>query len=160
MSIQDDYFDILIALSKEDKKIFKHFAEWAFDMEQQLGETLRQKKNLETTIKVLMDYTCPAITIGYKLLRQRKNGSLGSLFINRKEILPFNHWIIAEPHRTKGFAFRPGFHVLQKANAPHLSKKNRVWTRVAITDYTKQRRPESQGGCWLLAQKMIILEIL
>jgi len=31
---------------------------------------------------------------------------------------------------------------------------------VAVTDFETKVRPESQGGKWLLAQKMVILKIL
>lgn len=45
--------------------------------------------------------------IGYKLFRQRKDGTLGPLFINRRQRLEVGKTYEAEEHRTKGFAFRP-----------------------------------------------------
>ncbi len=160
MSIQDDYFDTLAGLSKQDKPAFERFAKWAFELET-IGELNRGKiEDLECTIKTIARLSGSQITMGYKLLRLRKNGSLGSLFINRKAILPLNNWLVAEPHRAKGYNYRPGFHVLEKPVAPHLNTNGRVWARVAIQDFSKHKRPDSQGGWWLLAQKMIILELL
>ena len=46
----------------------------------------------------------------YKLFRVRKDGTLGPLFINRRQVVPIGEWLTAEEHRTKGFAFRPGWH--------------------------------------------------
>ena len=66
---------------------------------------------------------------GYKLFRKRKNGTLGSLFINRKLIIEQNKWLKSEPHKTEGFAFRPGWIVVQHQKGPHLSMKERVWWR-------------------------------
>ena len=63
----------------------------------------------------------------FKLFKLRKDGSIGPLFINKKQRIPLNKWLTAESHLTKGYAFRPGWHVLLSPNAPHLSKKNRVW---------------------------------
>jgi len=45
--------------------------------------------------------------IGYKLFRVRRDGSLGSLFINRRVSLPPATWLIAESHPTKGLASLP-----------------------------------------------------
>tara|TARA_Y100000310_G_scaffold186813_1_gene186937 strand:- start:430 stop:642 length:213 start_codon:yes stop_codon:yes gene_type:complete len=42
---------------------------------------------------------------GYKLFRVRKDGTLGSLFINKKERLPIGKWIKAESYPTKGYKF-------------------------------------------------------
>ena len=95
--------------------------------------------------------------IGYKLFSQKKDGSIGPLFINRKQRLSANVWYDAEEHKTKGFAFRPGWHVCSTQSAPHLSEKNRVWRLVEIEDFTEIKRPESQGGIWMLAKRMRIL---
>ena len=96
--------------------------------------------------------------IAYKLLRKRKNGTLGPLFINRKQVIPVGKWLQAENHPTKGYAVRPGWHATSKPEAPHLSMRGRVWTKVEITDYKKLVRPQNQGGVWLLAQQMKVLE--
>lgn len=98
--------------------------------------------------------------IAYKLMRIRKDGSLGSLFINKKDVLPLNKWLNAKPYLTKGFAFRPGWHCTFKPYAPHLSEKGRVWVKVEIKDFVTYPRPESQGGEWILANKIKLLEIL
>jgi len=98
--------------------------------------------------------------IGYKLFRQRKDGSLGPLFINRKQRLKLNEVYEAEEHPTKGFAFRPGWHICKDKSAPHLSKKDRVWALVWFDGYTSHQRPESQGGLWYTAKNMEILNII
>lgn len=98
--------------------------------------------------------------IAYKLFNQRKDGTLGPLFINRKQRIQLDQWYNAEVHLTKGYAFRPGWHCCSTPNAPHLSKKDRVWCKVAIMKYTEHQRPESQGGLWYTAMKMKVIEIL
>jgi hypothetical protein len=97
--------------------------------------------------------------IGYKLFRLRKDGTLGPLFINRKQRLEPGICYKAEAHRTKGYAFRPGWHICSEMNAPHLSKKDRVWAQVRFHGFEKHQRPESQGGLWYTAELMTILEI-
>tara|TARA_R100000773_G_C4156755_1_gene76393 strand:- start:328 stop:627 length:300 start_codon:yes stop_codon:yes gene_type:complete len=94
----------------------------------------------------------------YKLVRKMKDGSLSSLFINRKNRLPLDVWMEAQEHKTKGFAFRPGWHCTLKPEAPHLSPKGRVWVEVEVDDFTYEKRPESQGGTWLLAKAMRIIK--
>ena len=96
----------------------------------------------------------------YKLLRLRKNGTLGPLFINRKQVIPIGEWMNAEPHRTIGYQFRPGWHCTNAPYAPHLSENGRVWCEVEIEDFKELKRPESQGGVWFLAEKMRVLNIL
>ena len=98
--------------------------------------------------------------IGYKLFRLRKDGSLGPLFINARQKLYVGETYIAEAHRTPGYAFRPGWHICSEMNAPHLSKKDRVWAKVKFTNYTSHVRPESQGGLWYTAKNMTILNIV
>ena len=98
--------------------------------------------------------------VAYKLLRKRKNGTLGPLFINRRSRLPLDQWLEAEDHPTKGYAHRPGWHILHNPNAPHLSKRDRVWVKVQFKDYKKITRPEAQGGVWYLAKQMKVLQIL
>jgi hypothetical protein len=95
--------------------------------------------------------------LGFKLFRKRKDGSYGPLFINRRQKLHVGVVYDAENHPTKGYAVRPGWHICSEANAPHLSKKDRVWCIVGFHDYTKHIRPESQGGLWFTANKMVIL---
>lgn len=100
----------------------------------------------------------------YKLLRHRKNGTLGPLFINASQVIPLGEWLEAEDHPTKGYAHRPGWHCTLKPEAPHLvlKPKNgtpRVWCRVEIRDFEKFNRPQSQGGTWVLAKHMRVMEI-
>lgn len=103
--------------------------------------------------------------IAYKLIRQMKDGQLSPLFINKKSRIPVGEWLEAEHHPTKGFAERQGWHCTLKPIAPHLvetPKKGtpRVWVKVEIEDFEYYNRPESQGGTWVLAQRMKVLEIL
>jgi hypothetical protein len=96
----------------------------------------------------------------YKLCRLLKDGSISPLFINKKKRLPIGEWMEAESHPTKGFAVRPFWHCCSETNAPHLSKKNRIWVEVEIDEYDIFNRPESQGGIWYLAKKMQVIRIL
>lgn len=100
------------------------------------------------------------IMIAYKLIRKMKDGTLSPLFINKKSRIPIGEWLIAEPHPTKGFAYRVGWHCTLKPIAPHLSTKDRVWIEVEIEDCETYQRPESQGGTWVLAQKMKVIREL
>lgn len=101
--------------------------------------------------------------IAYKIFRIRKDGTLGPLFINRKQVIPEGVWLEAESHPTKGFAFRPGWHCTFTQNAPHLkldlkSGEERAWFKVEVEDVTTYDRPESQGGAWVLAGRLKVLE--
>lgn len=96
--------------------------------------------------------------IAYKLIRKLKDGSLSPLFINKRMRIPIGEWLTAEEHPTKGFALRKGWHCTLKPIAPHLTLKGRVWVEVVIEDYEYYDRPESQGGTWVLAQKMKVLK--
>ena len=97
--------------------------------------------------------------IGYKLFRKRKDGTYGPLFINRRLRIETNDWHLAEAHRTKGYAFRPGWHICPTKHAPHLKMKtDRVWCRVQFFDAVTIERPENQGGYWWLADRMRIME--
>jgi hypothetical protein len=95
--------------------------------------------------------------LAYKLVRVRKDGSLGSLFIDRRTALPIGEWLEAQSIPTKGFAVRYGWHALAKPMAPHLSKRGRAWFRVRLSGVTKVQRPQSQGGLWYIAKQMKIL---
>jgi len=90
----------------------------------------------------------------YKLLTLRKDGSLGPLFINRRQRIPIGEWLEAEDHPTRNYAHRPGWHAAPRPCAPHLSSKGRVWMKVEIRDYVTLTRPERQGGTWWLAKRM------
>ena len=93
----------------------------------------------------------------YKLLRMRRDGSLGSLFIHRSAVMPEGVWMEAEFHPTPGYAPREGFHCTWKPLAPHLSMRGRVWCEVEMDGWTELPRPERQGGMWYLAKRMKIL---
>ncbi|HBG49460.1 MAG TPA: hypothetical protein DDW90_08175 [Cyanobacteria bacterium UBA9971] len=96
--------------------------------------------------------------IAYKLFRKRKDQTLAPLFINKRQVIVLNQWLEAEEHQTNGYAFRPGWHCCVKPFAPHLSEKDRAWYKVEIENYEFFTRPESQGGVWVLAQRMKALE--
>lgn len=95
----------------------------------------------------------------WKLLRVRRDKSLGPLFINRSLVIPLNRWFKAENHPTKGFAIRPGWHATPKRSAPHLSKKGRRWCRVELKGVKPFMRPTSQGGQWYLANWMRVVSL-
>lgn len=100
--------------------------------------------------------------IAYKLFRERKDGSITSLFINKTRTLPHNEWMEFENIPTKGFAERPGWHCTAEKNAPHLKMKLksgevRVWKMVVMEDYDEVQRPENQGGLWFLAKRIKII---
>jgi hypothetical protein len=96
----------------------------------------------------------------YKLLRLRKDGTLGPLFINARLRVRPGVWYEAEDHPTKGFAHRPGWHCTMRPIAPHLSTKGRVWAEVDVIGCTNYNRPESQGGAWVLARYMKVTWVL
>lgn len=98
--------------------------------------------------------------VAYKLVRKLKDGTLSPLFINKKSRFVVGKWLDAESHPTQGFAFRKGWHCTLEPVAPHLSTKGRVWVKVEVRDLELYSRPESQGGTWVLAQKMKIIEEL
>lgn len=89
-----------------------------------------------------------------------KSGDITPLFINKSFRIPFNEWLEAESHPTKGFKVRPYWHCTSKPNAPHLSTKNRVWVKVEIQDYEEFERPNNQGGLWFLANKIKFIKII
>lgn len=93
----------------------------------------------------------------YKLFKVRKNGTIGPLFINRKQVIPIGEWVKAGDFPTKGYAHRPGWHTAPE-KAKHLSEKGRAWYKVEIKNYYKFNRPKNQGGYWLIADKMKVLE--
>jgi hypothetical protein len=104
--------------------------------------------------------------IAYKLFRvNKKDGKLYPLFINRNEETKFGEWLKAECFPTKGFAIRQGWHCCLQPVAPHLkldlaSGEHRVWVKCEIENYEYYERPESQGGTWVLAQSLKVLEIM
>lgn len=100
-----------------------------------------------------MDQDTP---VGYKLFRETRNG-LRSLFIDRRRELPEGTWLKYKSVPTKGYAVRPGWHVLLKPDAPHLSEKGRVWRKVYMRGILgRHERPASQGGTWYTAEEIFI----
>lgn len=103
--------------------------------------------------------------IAYKLVRQGTDEKIYPLFINKKEPFIFNQWLDAECYPTKGFAVRKGWHCCFEMNAPNLKKElangqKRVWIKCDVEDFTTYNRPESQGGKWILANRMKVLKII
>jgi hypothetical protein len=96
----------------------------------------------------------------YKLVRHRRDGTLGPLFINRTLKIPFDTWLDAEDHPTKGYAHRPGWHCGLEPVAPHLSSAGRVWAEVEIGDWYPFPRPSHQGSVWVIAKRMRVLSLL
>jgi len=100
----------------------------------------------------------------YKLVRKTKDGKHTPLFINRKQEIEFGKWYVAECFPTKGFAVRKGWHCTFKKHAPHLkeelaSGEKRVWVECEVEDFTTYDRPESQGGEWILANRIRFLKV-
>lgn len=104
--------------------------------------------------------------IAYKLFSVRKNGTLGPLFINKRQVIPVGQWLDAETHPRSGFAVRHGWHAALRQSAPHLMARDggmvagRVWARVELEGTTVYDRPECQGGAWVLGERMRVLEVL
>jgi hypothetical protein len=92
----------------------------------------------------------------YKLFRVRKDGTIGSLFINKKERLSLNKWLDAKSYPTKGYKIRPFWHCMKEPFAPHLSMEGRKWFKVDMRNFKMFNRPKIQGGLWYLAQKIKI----
>ena len=110
----------------------------------------------DTELRKVCDQDC---IYAYKLFRLRKDGTLGPLFIGASMRVPVGRWVKAKALRTKGFAYRPGWHCCATPNAPHLSKKGRVWCKVTIRDFREHRRPEAQGGLWYTAQWLRVEQV-
>ena len=101
----------------------------------------------------------------YKLLRIKKDGKLYPLFIHKTVETPIGKWLQAECYPTNGFAVRKGWHCCFAPVAPHLKTKlacgeQRVWVECEVEDWTTYDRPESQGGDWILAQKIKIIRVM
>lgn len=89
--------------------------------------------------------------IAYKLLHVRRDGTLGSLFINKRAVLPIGRWLQAASFPTKGYGLRPGWHATHLPLAPHLSMTGRRWYLVYIDDVVPHPRDLRQGGLWFTA---------
>ena len=106
-------------------------------------------------------------TTGYKLFHLRKDGTIGPLFINKKQVINPGTWCAAKKFRVKGYAYRPGWHILAKPHAPHLAggtaltpRKDRVWALVEFKGAKAVERPAAQGGKWFLTRHMKVIRLL
>ena len=94
----------------------------------------------------------------YKLMRVRADGTLGPLFINAVQRIPVGVWLPAETcHKSKGYAYRPGWHATYRPYAPHLVETGRQWYHVELEEVTEWRKPECQGGLWYTAMRMKVI---
>lgn len=112
----------------------------------------------------LIDDNGNPVEEGWKLFKMRADGTLGPLFINARLRVPLGEWMDAEDHPTKGFAHRPGWHATYEPVAPHLSLNpksgpRRVWCRVLMSGCKRFNRPQSQGGTWVLAERLKVVEV-
>jgi len=115
--------------------------------------------NCTKELKGRLTKTKPNTMIGYKLMRKRRDGTLGPLFINRSMTVPVGKWMWAKENPTPGFAVRKGWHACVTPEAPHLAKgDDRVWCKVELYGYRFFERPAAQGGRWILANRMRVLE--
>ena len=99
----------------------------------------------------------------WKLFRLRKDGTLGPLFINRKQVITPGVPYKAEYCPTPGYKPEAGWHCCRQRFAPHLKTvlangERRVWRKVEIKYWTTRTRPLAQGGDWYLAHEMKVLE--
>lgn len=95
--------------------------------------------------------------IAYKLFNVRKDGTLGPLFINRRQRILTGKVLRARVNRTKGFAVRKGWHSCALPFAPHLTPKGRRWYRVDILGWTVHKRSEREGSLWYTSSHMQVL---
>ena len=96
----------------------------------------------------------------YKLVRLRKDGTLGPLFINRKARLPVGKWLKAKAVRSRWLTFRPGWHACQSPSAPHMVMTGRVWCKVLLRKARQEQRPPGQGGMWYVAKEMKVVRVM
>ena len=101
----------------------------------------------------------------YKLLRLRKDGTLGPLFVGRGLVIePGREYVASSTLPHPGLAHRPGFHCCAEPKAPHIKRllktgERRVWCEVEIKHYQEHRRPQCQGGVWYTAANMRVLRV-
>ena len=92
----------------------------------------------------------------YKLLRLKKDGKLYPLFINKTVETPIGKWLQAECYPTKGFKERKGWHCCFHPIAPHLKTE----LKSGVENWESYDRPITQGGAWILAQRMKLTKVL
>ncbi len=101
----------------------------------------------------------------YKLLRRRRDGTLGALFVGRDIVMPLGERLTARPDLPHpGLAHRPGFHCTAIPFAPHIAMRlangeERVWCRTWIEGFKEHKRPLSQGGVWYTAEHMYLQSV-
>lgn len=93
----------------------------------------------------------------WKLFTLHKDGTIGPLFVNRKQRVPIGRWVKAEAHNPGHLKFRPGWHCARRKHAPHLVETGRVWRQVKIRGYVEHKKPKCQGGLWFVAQWLYVL---
>ena len=100
----------------------------------------------------------------YKLFRLRKDGTLGPLFIDARQRVPVGTWMQAKCVPTKGFKVREGWHATLVPSAPHLNSgpnSGRVWCLCeAGGNIQEHKRPLAQGGTWITASQLKVIEIV
>ena len=95
--------------------------------------------------------------VAYKLLRVRRDKTLGPLFIHKQQVIPIGEWLEAHEYPTPGFTVRKGWHTCAEPRAAHLTVKGRRWMKVEVADYKKLVGPQFQGKAWLLANWMKVI---
>ena len=111
--------------------------------------------------------------IVYKLFKQRKDGSIGPLFIDAKQKIELGKWLNAKCIPTNGYALRPGWHCAETPEAPHLKEEGRVWAECEVFDFELPysptaptggfyyfKRPSHQGGKWIIAGELKVNRLL
>lgn len=112
----------------------------------------------------------------FKKVRIKSDGNCYPLFIDKQKPFVFGEWMQAEFHPTKGFAPRSlngldenpigGWHCCFKPIAPHIADElktgeKRVWMECEADGLMKKYdRPESQGGAWILVEKLKPIRLL
>lgn len=119
------------------------------------------------------------VRTGYKLFRRDKNaGTLHPLFLDHSEAVPTGSFLPAKdmsaqasgavPGAKMKVKPRPGWHASEHPYAPHLMDangnmpKDRVWAQVSMPahDSVEYKRPEAQGGKWMLGGRMRVDRVL
>ncbi len=98
----------------------------------------------------------------YKLVKRRKDGTFGPLYIDCRHHFEIGEWQEAKYDIIKpGYAVRPGWHTCKHMSAPHIKPRpDRYWMKVKVADYIEFERPEGQGGTWFLSKWIKPLNII
>lgn len=110
--------------------------------------------------------------LAWKLFRQYEDGTISSLYSNKKLKYEEGKWYEAESHPDKtkgGRKYRPMFHATASNRLPHLEKskkepivprgnqKGRVYLQVELDGAGIRRVSEAQGGDWYIGKRMKVL---